>query len=182
MTTRRIGPWAYTGDISPEDHGGKWYRRVATGTYQVIEITNMNEACGSDNDGRDPYVVELSLVDLTTIPSDAQALAVRYAGVEDEDLTQEMLAIVCYESGCRATLESWSGRAYCKLLRAARSAAHALARDASALAERMDRPVNAIGSTATEYMQGDVTSAILRGVSDGNPAADLMLRMGMGIK
>ncbi len=178
MATRRIGPWAYTGDVSPEDYGGKWYRRVAPGTYQVIELTNMDDACGRDNEGHDPYVVELSLVDLTTIPLDVQHSAMRSCGI-DEVIPQDHLAIVCYEHGCKAPLESWSGRAWSKLLRAARSEAHALARDASALAERMDRPVNAIGSTATEYMHGDVTSAILRGVAVGDPAAELMLRMGV---
>jgi hypothetical protein len=38
----------------------------------------------------------------------------------------------------------------------------------------MDRPANKIGSTAREYQAGDTLSAVLRGVAEGNPAAEIM--------
>lgn len=174
--------WQYTGDVSPEEYGGKWFRCVGARTYQFIELTNMDEACGRDNEGRPTYVVELSLVDLNAIPEDSQTSALECCGQEDETLEDAWLAVCCYEYGCKAPLESWEGNGFSKLLRAARSEAHKLARDASELADRMERKVNRLGSTAAEYMAGDITSAMLRGVAEGNPEAELMLKLHGGRK
>lgn len=180
--------WNYTGDVSPESYGGKWYRRTHDRVWQVIELTNMDDACGHDNEGHDTYVVELSLVDLDAIPIAHQERAWECCGYElpttgsdheiDNTLRTEMTAIACYEYGCKAPLESWSGNGYTKLLRLARSAAKQLLDEAS-LQERMTRTVNKIGSTAREYMTGDLSSAILRGVSEGDPTAELMLKLGV---
>ncbi len=142
----------------------------------------MDEACGSDNDGHETYVVELFLVDLSAIGEKEQASALRSRGAEDEDMSDAWLAVCCYEYGLKAPLESWSGNAYGKLLRAARSLAHTLKRDADATEDRLERTVNRSGSTAREYMSGDIDSAILRGVSEGRPDAELMLKLGMGGK
>ncbi len=177
---RKIGKWQYTGDVSPESYGGKWFRHVSPGVYQVIELTNMDEACGRDNEGSDTYVVELSLVDLASIDTATQASAMHSCGPDDEsELTDDWRAVVCYEYGCKAPLDSWSGNAYSKLLKIARSEAHKLTRDAAELAKRMEKPVNAIGSTAAEFMVGDIQSAILRGLAEGDPKAEIMAKMGM---
>ncbi len=173
----KASTWQYTGDVSPESYGGKWFRRVGHGAYQVIELTNMDEACGRDNEGHDTYCVELSLVDLNEIPDAEQQCAIRSCGMENEILSHAWLAVACYEYGCKAPLESWSGNAYGKLLRQARSMAHALKRDAAALAERMERPVNRLGSTAEEYMRGDLDSAMMRGVASGDPTAELIAKI-----
>jgi len=171
--------WHYTGDISPEDYGGKWFRRTTGRQFQVIELTNMDEACGRDNEGHDTYVVELALVDLDAIDAETQASALRSCGPEDpSDLTDAWRAVVCYEYGCKAPLESWEGNAWGRLLRLARGEAHMLRRDAREMARRMKRPVNKIGSTAAEYMRGDVNSAIARGVSEGRHDARIMAKMG----
>lgn len=176
--------WQYTGDVSPEDYGGKWYREIAHRVYQVIELTNMGEACGRDNEGHPTYVVELSLVDLGVLTPKQIDDAYRSCGWElPESMTQgerdAATAIMCFEYGCKAPLDSWEGNNYGKLLRTARSQAHALKRDADAMSERMERPVNKIGSTAREYMTGDITSAVLRGVANNDPAAMIMLKMGV---
>lgn len=178
---RKDTQWQFAGDVSWSDYGGKWFRRTTGRRFQVIELTNMNDAVGErDNEGYDTYVVGLSLVDLDAISADQQASAIRSCGPDDAaELTDAWRAVVCYEFGCKAPLDSWSGNGYSKLLRAARSAAHALKRDALALTERLSRPVNKIGSTAAEYMIGDIRSAVLRGVSEGNPAAELMLKLGV---
>jgi hypothetical protein len=171
--------WQYTGDVSPEEYGGKWFRQVAPKIWQIIELTNMNEACGRDNEGYDTYFVELSLVDLNAIP-DKEIQSARESCDIPDDALESWLAVGCYEYGLKAPLESWSGPAFGRLLRAARSAAHSLRRDHQALADRMERPVNAIGSTATEYMAGDISSVVMRGVANGDPKAELMLKLGVG--
>lgn len=182
MTTKRDTMWQYNGDVSPEDYGGKWFRRTHDRVFQVIELTNMDDACGRDNAGHDKYVVELSLVDLDAINETAMIAALQSCGYDDNyddsDLTDAHRVVACYEYGCKAPLDSWEGNAWSKLLRAARSAAHALKRDAQALVDRMNRPVNAIGSTAAEYMRGEFEPAIVRGVGEGRHTARLMARIG----
>jgi hypothetical protein len=41
----------------------------------------------------------------------------------------------------------------------------------------MQRPVNALGSTAAEYMRGDLDSAMQRGCEAGDPTARLVAKM-----
>lgn len=183
MTTKRDTNWQYTGDVNPQGHGGKWFRRTTGRQYQVIELTNMDDACGRDNEGRPTYVVELSLVDLDAIGTEQQAQALRSCGPDDgEELPDAWLAVVCYEYGCKAPLESWEGNGSTRMLRDARRAAHALKLDSAELEERMERSVNRIGSTAREYMTGDLDSAMWRGVSNADPNAELMAKLGMGNK
>jgi len=193
MATKNDTHWQYSGDVNPQDYGGKWYRRTTGRQYQVIELTNMDDACGRDNEGRPTYVVELALVDLDAIPAKEQESAWRSSGFELDTegvgheisgdprntLRNTMTAIACYEHGCKAPLESWEGNGSTRMLKQARAAAHTYKRDAAALAARMERPVNKVGSTAAEYMAGDMRSGILRGVADGDPVAELMLRLGV---
>jgi hypothetical protein len=54
-----------------------------------------------------------------------------------------------------------------------------LATNTEAYEDRMDRPVNGIGSTAREFAVGDISSPILRGICEGDPRAELMAKMGM---
>ena len=170
--------WHYTGDISPEDYGGKWFRRTTGRQFQVIELTNMDDACGRDNEGHDKYVVELSLVDLDAIDDATLASAMRSCGPEDpSEITDAWRAVVCYEYGCKAPLESWEGNAWSRMLCLARGAAHMLKRDAREMARRMRRPVNKIGSTAAEYIHNNITSAMARGVAEGRHDARIMAKM-----
>lgn len=62
------------------------------------------------------------------------------------------------------------------MLREARREARALL-DEYALEAAMDRPVNAIGSTAREYMKGDLTSAMQRGCEAGDKTARLVAKI-----
>lgn len=182
---RNPNHWQYQGDVNPQSHGGKWYRRVGVSTYQVIELTNMDDAVGRrDNEGYPTYVVELSLVDLYQIPSEVQKSALRSCGPDlaeyESELHDQITAIACYEYGAKAPLESWSGNGSTRLLREARKLAASLKKDGNALEDRMQRQVNKIGTTAQEYMTGDIRSAVLRGVSEGREDAQLMLRLGVG--
>jgi hypothetical protein len=174
--------WIYSGDVNWVDYGGKWIRKVSPGTFQIIEFMNMDEACGRDNEGQSKYSVELDLVDLNAIGPKEVASALSYIGAEGEKWESDSIreittAEALHSYGCKAPIEQWNGNNARKLLREARSMAHSLARAASALAERMDRPVNAIGSTAAEYMRGDINAAISRGVASADPRALLIAKM-----
>lgn len=171
------------GDVNWKDYGGKWYKPVAgTTRYHIIEFTNMDEACGRDNDGCPPYVVELSEVDTD---NDQLEDAMRCCGFDDAEYQRDSPAAAeaLHSYGAKSPLweSGATGNAF-KALAAAKRESRALMRDASAYESAMDRPVNAIGSTAREYGSGDIQSAILRGVSEGDPKAELMLRLGMGRK
>lgn len=153
-------------------------RKTAAGVFQFVELTNMDEACGRDNKGQPRYVVALALVDLSQIDAETKASARRSCGYDmpESEETPEMLAEMCYHYGTLAPLGSWEGNNAGKLLRAAKSAAHDFL-DESALADQMEKPVNKIGSTAAEFMRGDIHSAISRGVQADDPAALLMAKL-----
>ena len=88
----------------------------------------------------------------------------------------------CYSHGAKAPLFQESGHNVRKLIAAAKREARQLASNDDEYQARMSRPVNAIGSTAREYQQGDLQSGILRGVEAGDPKCELMLRLGVGRK
>ena len=68
---------------------------------------------------------------------------------------------------------NWEGNAYRPLLRQAKNEANSL-KDSARFNDAMRRPVNQIGSTALEYMQGDINSALVRGIAKGDPMARIM--------
>jgi hypothetical protein len=178
-----ISKWQYSGDVNRADYGGTDMRQIGPRLFQFIELLNMDEACGRDNEGQPRYVVELSHVDLAALAPDTIKRAIESCGYTDmpantDALTRDMAdAEACKSYGAAAPLGSWSGNNWHKLLREARREALTLARDAAALADRMERPVNALGSTAAEYMRGDLESATARGVQAGDPRAMIVAKM-----
>ena len=183
--------WVYSGDMNALDYGGKWIRAVAGPglprgrdasvlAFQVIELTNMDDACGRDNDGCHKYVVEVSEVDLAHISGKTIASALQSCGdefTEEAPPTPLYLAEACYSYGARAPLESFEGNNAGAMLRKARRAADSMRGEVAPHARAMARTVNALGSTAAEVMAGDFDSALARGVEAGNPAALLMQKM-----
>lgn len=175
--------WRYSGDLDWSGCGGKWYLHTGDRSYHVIEFLNWEDACGA-RDAREigaRYNCSLSLVDLNAIPDreierakqccDFDAWADR---IDDQDLA---LAECCYDYGCKAPLWDSNGNNAYALVREARAESVTLRRDASAYRERMNRPVNALGSTAGEFMRGDIQSALSRGVYAGEPSARVMAKM-----
>jgi hypothetical protein len=148
-------------------------RRVGERAFQFIEVTDMHAVTGEEYGDR--YAVEVLVVDLAAIPPEQIASAQRSCGWETE-ATDAAVAEMCLQHGCKALLWSASGNGRTRLQRAARSEAHRLLK-ADELAEAMARPVNALGSTAAEYMAGDLLSGMLRGVDAGSPAALLMAKL-----
>jgi len=154
-------------------------RLIAPRVYQVIEVTDMVEACGRDWDGK-KFNASLDVVDLNTIPAEEVLSALRSCGYDNEETMKEMNAewlVECLHGyGCKAPLEQFdsNGREVAK--RMARKAAHELL-DAGKLEEKMDQPVNKLGSTAREFIEGNIFAGIQRGVEAGKPESRLMAKM-----
>lgn len=176
--------WLYSGDVDTLEYGGKWYRDVSIpeenrhGLWQFIEITNMDEACGRDNEGRPTYVVEFSEVNLQT--ADVER-AWESCGWNSEGPHEPCeMAEACHSYGCKAPLGSWEGNSAGKLLQQAKREASDLdPRNGSNIGRvlALKRPVNAIGSTAEEYSQGNIEPAIRRGLARGDAKAQLMAKL-----
>lgn len=162
--------------IYEDTPGGKYLRRVGTDRYHVLEWIDMDDACGSDNAGQPRYVVELSEIDLVEIPDAARQSAIESCGWTDMPDTPEVLVECLHGYGCAAPLGSWATGNLRRGLRDGRARSAELD-DPWEREAAMRRPVNAIGSTAREFMQGDLHSAIDRGVRAGNPNAKLTARI-----
>lgn len=176
--------WIYTGDVNALDYGGKWIRQVGSRAFQVVELINMEDACGDASQGR--YSVDLSLIGLDVIPPETIASALRSCGFStggaEEPLSDVAIAEACHGYGAKAPLDSWMGNNAHKMLREARKAANSYQRSAVLLASALDRPVNQIGSTAREYMTGDLDSAVHRALggaagSEAKIAAGIIQKM-----
>lgn len=169
--------WTYTGDVNMLDYGGKNFRLSAPRQFQVVELINMDDACGRDNEGQPKYAVELRLVDLNALPQKTIDSALNSCGMEKEqNPSDEVLAECCDSYGAHAPLGSWNGNNARKLLRQAYKEANALM-DLEALENKLEQPVNKLGSTAREFMAGDFTSAMQRGCESGNQDARIMAKM-----
>lgn len=157
------------------DYGGKFQRQSGKRQFQFIELINMDDACGRDNEGQPKYVVSLRLVDLDAIPQKEQDSAIKSCGWDNMN-GDVMLAECCDSYGCHAPLEQWSGNNGNALLKEAKREANRLL-ESSELERQLDRPVNKIGSSAREFMAGDVFSAIQRGCESGNADSRIMAKM-----
>lgn len=175
----KVGKW-----ITLADWGSDEFlecRKVGARAYQFLRIMDMDATCGRDNEGHDKFAVDLSLVDLGSLSAKQIDDAYRSCGWEmPEDMAPEArelaTAEMCFQYGNRAPLFDSSGGSWHKLRREARSEAKSYL-DTDTLADALDRPVNALGSTASEYMRGDLDSAIGRGVLAGSPTARLVAKI-----
>ncbi len=175
-------------DVNWQDYGGTWARKVAPGRYHFINFGNWEDMVGGDAAGGPTYNCALSEVDLNLIPQDEVDSAAEFCDldswIDDEvdvevDVEVKLLAIAtaCHSYGCKAPLEEWNSHNARKLIADARRLSRSLDDD-DLHAAAMERPVNRIGSTAAEYMTGDMSSATLRGLAAGSVEADILARMG----
>ncbi len=179
------------GDVNWEDYGGKWGRRAKDGSWYVLDFTNMDEACGKDNEGQPTYVCEVKRFDRATTPTAEVRSALRSSGlkllfdgklVQDGDSTvvdskwkEQTIVEACVSYGLGAPIWSESGNRASWVRANARRYAERCMKDDALLEDRLDRPVNAIGSTAREYGAGDIQSALSRNTSD--PTITLMRKI-----
>lgn len=165
-------------DVNWIDYGGRWAKHIGGTRYHVIRFEN----CEEWGDGATGYHCDLQEVNVT---SDQLADALESCGWKELDSARlmpemDLVKAECLSSyGAYAPLWSESGTNAYKLIRAAKRESRLLLSDAKAYQARMDRPVNAIGSTAREYQAGDMLSGVLRGVEAGDTKAELMLKMGV---
>ena len=165
--------WKFlTGDFNWQQYGGSWYRAVGERQYQVIELINLKDAMGEDAEVT--YGVSLKYVDLDEISQKNIEAAVSCCCSRDDlELTDEILVEVLCSYGLFAPMGNWAGNAYRSLLRQAKHEANSL-KDSARFSDAMRRPVNQIGSTALEYMQGDTNSALIRSIAKDDPMARIM--------
>ncbi len=170
-------------DVNWSEYGGRWARHIAGTRYHVIRFEN----CEEWGDGATGYHCDLQEVD-TSNPrlkdamrsSDVPFDALNEYGEPIEAALYRLMQVEALSSyGAYAPLWQEAGTNSHRLLRAAKRESRLLATNDTEYQARMDRPINAIGSTARELATGDVNSAILRGLEAGDPKADLMARMGM---
>lgn len=190
----KIGKWFV--DVM----GGElWMRRVELpNRFHFISVTDMDDACGSDNDGHPRYVIELNEVDLQLIPDKTIESAIKSCGWDGwggpprynhtradgpyepcDECAKAVAAIaeMCHSYGAKAPLHSVSTNSETRGFRECRKESYLLSRDRDAYEQRMERTVNKMGSTAREFMQGDMMSALDRGVRADKPEARLMAKM-----
>lgn len=141
-------------------------KHIVDRRYLVLEVLDLKAHTGEGE-----FCVELALVDID--------------GVGEETIRKAMQCYGCYEGpgdlylvevlfgyGAKAPLFSAEAGGRVVARRLGRSEARKIDIDAA-----MDRPVNKIGSTALEYMRGDIFSALGRGVQEGRQDARLIAKM-----
>ncbi len=184
-------------DMNWIDYHGMWAKRAKDGSFYVLRWTNMIDAMGERDcaaDGIDTFECDIKRVPLGELPAKEVAKALECCGLYEGELgavysdsgdeiasanEQERAAFVkveaCIQYGLGEPLETFTSSKYPVRLRArARRAAEAFMKNASALQSALDRPVNAIGSTAREYGRGDYDTAMMRG---GTPLHALMRKI-----
>lgn len=174
----------YTGDTNWLGYGGVWARCIGTARYHFVELTNIDEACGRDNEENPTYVVELAEVDLPQIPKSLLVQVGKSFGLDDllDDMPKgeaydRAWAYNCFEYGAKAPLDQIATDNGHKGLRAMIKASYLLTSNREAHIAALSKPVNRIGASALEYMVGDLTTPLLRGIAEGEPQACLMGRI-----
>lgn len=181
-------------DVSWDEYGGKWAKFGHGRAYYVIDFTNMIEACGSDAEGGPKYVAEVRMVDLADLPHETILSALKCCGLrfgmngpactiesdsgdivaQQETITHPgtlwdlVIVEACSSYGAYAPLDSVSGDSHPVNVRGkARRIAERIMRDAAERERLMARPVNRLGSTAREYMRGDLDAPLARASGPG---------------
>lgn len=190
-------------DISWEDYHGMWcrYHRDDNAWY-VLQWTNLVDVGGKEFKAT-PYECQVKRLSFGELEAEDVAGALRSAGfrVAEDDgqrcIVSDYGDIIakddgqsntfnhirvecCIQHGLGAPLETFTGRVRPRNIRAeAKRYAELCMKDAKLREERLERPVNAIGSTAREYGNGDVNAALYRGE---NTVAKQVLKKMMGVK
>lgn len=167
--------------------GGKYGRKLGLGRYQVIEWIDMWDATGEED--QDRYCVDLNEVDLGVLSPKNIEDAKKCCGwdktwfkpTDTADRKGRALVECCFDYGFKGPLGGWSGNNLKKLMTQARKYAAELDAEPDRYEEALNRPVNKIGSTAREFMAGDINSAMARGIAEGRPESKLMAKM-YGVK
>jgi hypothetical protein len=170
-----------TGDVNWMDYGGKWVsNKLNNGEFDywlVIELINMDDACGRDNKGQPKYCVELCAVSPSQAGENLNA-AIRSCGYAPEDnngkimeVTPLMAVEMLHSYGTSGHLWSSQGNNAHRLLREARSEAR------GSIDGLLEKTVNKIGTTALEAMQGNLLGGLSRTIASGSTEGRILAKM-----
>lgn len=173
-----------------EDRDARWMRKIEGRRFHIIHLTDMVDACGSD--AEEAYEIALKEVDIDVVPLKEMESALRSCGwkmdngivvqehngqiVADKDV-DACLVQCLVDYGVSAPLFSKMGNDRGRLFREARKESYLLSSDRDAYEERMQRPVNRLGSTAREFGQGDLQSGLCRAAMGTDPAGKLAAKI-----
>jgi hypothetical protein len=144
-------------------------KQVGARKYIFLEVLDMKAHTGEGE-----FYVEVSCVDLDEIPPQGIEKALRSCGAEEEDISNLGAAECCHGYGYKAVLGGEDSGGAVVARRAGRRIAKEALQD---LDGAMERPCNALGSTAAEMMRGDIFSALGRGCAEGEPSARLVAKI-----
>lgn len=186
-----------TGDMDWEEYGGSWYRKIDH-RFHVVKVFNWEEAVGEAEASEIDGTHHIDLVEVDTNDEERIKSALECCGyyadedgnivadsgdmlaeLKDEDTWRLVVCESMVAYGSYAHIRDFSGSNLHEMFATMVVESNQMVDDAEAYENRMNRPVNAIGSTAREMQRGDINSAILRGLSTGDKNAELMARMGM---
>lgn len=169
-----------TGDVNWLSYGGKWVSsKLNNGEFDywlVMELINMDDACGRDNEGHPTYIVSLSAV-APSEAGDKLKSAFECCGVDqsDECASNPLVQVECLHSyGVHTVLWQDNGNNARKLMRQARKEAQ-LAN--MLFGFYMDRAVNRIGTTGWEAIKGDLTAGLTRTIASGSTEGNILAKM-----
>jgi hypothetical protein len=170
--------WKFlTGDVNWEDYGGKFYRRVET-CFFIITVMNWFDTVGED-EATDEFNVSVDVCDIAELNDANKKDLLQSCGWDGADEDDPLVwAEIMHSYGMKAPLWDANGDDIDSLMSEAKMEGDALIEDSAEFEERMNRPVNAIGSTAREYMKGDLNSAMDRALAQETE----MLMMGPEMK
>jgi len=132
-------------------------RHVYRRRFHFVEITDWWEVEGKEY--KPHYTVELSEVDILQLSDETIKTAIASTGMHFEDGTRPRdfeLAEILFSYGNKALLWQWSGPVRWRLERTAKRVSEYFQADQAALDFFMARPVNKLGTSALDYMKGNI--------------------------
>lgn len=175
-------------DSSWEDYGGEWGRKARDGAWYVLRFDNLLDAMGDEAPCK--YSCDVLRVNLAEISEKEIKSALSCVGLDLENVEpkyrEQATVEACVSYGVYAPLDTIEGDTYPTRIRAeARRTAERYMRDSDALESALDRPVNAIGSTARDFGHGDILAGLHRYANDvasgqnpgDNASNNFMLKM-----
>lgn len=147
-------------DVNWQDYHGMWAKKAKDGSWYVLRWTNLVDAGGAEF-ADTPYECAVKVIDLADISQETLSVAINSCGIHLTDLDPKLHELVkieaCIQYGLGAPLETFTGNKHPLRIRAqARKYAEQCMADAELLNDRLNRPVNALGTSAKNYGNGKI--------------------------
>lgn len=164
------------GDLNYLDYGATWTRQISETCFHFISLINWEDAVGEREAAEigQTYNLSLAEVDLALISAEKITRALEFCGQQSEQAPL-WRAYACLEYGIKAPLEDENTNNYRRTFQRFTRRSRELQTQPSLHQAAMAKPVNRIGSTALEFMQGDMDSALNR--MEECPTKSILLKM-----